>query len=138
MKKALKVMAMLLFVVSMTALTSCKKEKDKLIIGKWECVTATYTDEGVTQTIPYLTGMVWEFKANGTVVAEIPGDYSDVEEVEDNATYVVSGDALTIKSIDSDGDIDTETYIIKELTKSKLVLEERDEDELLVLDFKKI
>jgi uncharacterized protein (TIGR03066 family) len=137
MKKTLKVMTMLLFVVSMTTLTSCKKENTKLIVGRWECVTASYTDDGITESIPALKGMVWEFKADGKVVADVSIDLPDIDINEADATYVVSGDVLTIKSVESDGDIDTEKYLIKELTKSKLVLEERDDDEVLVLEFKK-
>ena len=129
-------MAMLLFVMSMTALTSCNKEKTNLIVGKWECTTATYTEAGVTQSVPWVIGMVWEFKSDGTVISNSI-DIDD-EEIEVSATYVVTGDALTITGVDEDGDIDTETYLIKELTKSKLVLEERDEDELFVIEFKKI
>ena len=129
-------MAMLLFVMSMTALTSCNKEKTNLIVGKWECTTATYTEAGVTQSVPWVIGMVWEFKSDGTVISNSI-DIDD-EEIEVSATYVVTGDALTITGVDEDGDIDTETYLIKELTKSKLLLEERDEDELFVLEFKKI
>ena len=130
-------MAMLLFVVSMTTLTSCKKENTKLIVGRWECVTASYTDDGITESIPALKGMVWEFKADGKVVADVSIDLPDIDIIEADATYVVSGDVLTIKSVESDGDIDTEKYLIKELTKSKLMLEERDDDEVLVLEFKK-
>ncbi len=137
MKKTLKAMAMLLFVVSMTTLTSCKKENTKLIIGRWECVTASYTDDGITESIPALKGMVWEFKADGKVVADVSIDLPDIDIIEADATYAVSGDVLTIKSVESDGDIDTEKYLIKELTKSKLVIEERDDDEVLVLEFKK-
>lgn len=130
-------MAMLLFVVSMTTLTSCKKEDTKLIVGIWECVTASYTDDGITESIPALKGMVWEFKADGKVVADVSIDLPDIDIIEADATYVVSGDVLTIKSVESDGDIETEKYLIKELTKSKLMLEERDDDEVLVLEFKK-
>ena len=127
---------MLLFVMSMTALTSCNKEAEQLIVGKWECTTATYTEDGVTESVPWVIGMVWEFKSDGTVISNSI-DFDD-EEIEVSATYVVTGDALTITGVDEDGDIDTETYLIKELTKSKLVLEERDEDELFVIEFKKI
>ena len=130
-------MAMLLFVVSMTTLTSCKKENTKLIVGRWECVTASYTDDGITESIPALKGMVWEFKADGKVVADVSIDLPDIDIIEADATYVVSGDVLTIKSVESDGDIDTEKYLIKELTNSKLMLEERDDDEVLVLELKK-
>ena len=137
MKKALKAMVMLLFVFSMTALTSCNKEAENLIVGKWECTTATYTDEGSTYSVPELIGMIWEFKANG----ELIGTLLDVEDDDytAEASYVILGNILTITSTDLDGDIDTESYVIKELTKSKLVLEETDEwDETAVLEFKKI
>ena len=137
MKKALKAMAMLLFVFSMTALTSCNKEAENLIVGKWECTTATYTDEGSTYSVPELIGMIWEFKANGDLI----GTLLDVEDDDytAEASYVILGNILTITSTDLDGDVDTESYVIKELTKSKLVLEETDEwDETAVLEFKKI
>ena len=130
-------MAMLLFVFSMTALTSCNKEAENLIVGKWECTTATYTDEGSTYSVPELIGMIWEFKANGDLI----GTLLDVEDDEytAEASYVILGNILTITSTDLDGDVDTESYVIKELTKSKLVLEETDEwDETAVLEFKKI
>jgi uncharacterized protein (TIGR03066 family) len=137
MKKALKAMVMLLFVFSMTALTSCNKEAENLIVGKWECTTATYTDEGSTYSVPELIGMIWEFKANGDLI----GTLLDVEDDDytAEASYVILGNILTITSTDLDGDVDTESYVIKELTKSKLVLEETDEgDETAVLEFKKI
>ena len=130
-------MAMLLFVFSMTALTSCNKEAENLIVGKWECTTATYTDEGSTYSVPELIGMIWEFKANGDLI----GTLLDVEDDDytAEASYVILGNILTITSTDLDGDVDTESYVIKELTKSKLVLEETDEwDETAVLEFKKI
>lgn len=130
-------MAMLLFVFSMTALTSCNKEAENLIVGKWECTTATYTEEGSTYSVPELIGMIWEFKANGDLI----GTILDVEDDDytAEASYVILGNILTITSTDLDGDVDTESYVIKELTKSKLVLEETDEwDETAVLEFKKI
>ena len=130
-------MAMLLFVFSMTALTSCNKEAENLIVGKWECTTATYTDEGSTYSVPELIGMIWEFKANGDLI----GTLLDVEDDDytAEASYVILGNILTITSTDLDGDVDTESYVIKELTKSKLVLEETDEwNETAVLEFKKI
>ena len=131
-------MAMLLFVVSMTALTSCKKENTKLIVGRWECVTASYTEDGITQSIPALKGMVWEFKADGKVVADISIDHPDIDIIEADATYVVSGNTLTIRSVEIDHEVETETYLIKELTNSKLILQERDNDDYLLIEFKKI
>jgi hypothetical protein len=138
MKKALKAMAMLLFVVSMTTLTSCNKEAEKLIVGKWECTTATFTEDGVTQSVPWVVGMVWEFKANGDIISTIPDDLNEGDDETVTATYVVLDDILTITSVELDGEIETTSYIIKELAKSKLVLEERDDNKVFVLEFKKI
>lgn len=131
-------MAMLLFVVSMTALTSCKKEAENLILGKWECVSASYTQDGETYTVSEVNGMVWEFKANGTVTASFPGDLDYDDEDVSTASYIVSDNLLTITSIDEDGEVDTETYTIKELTKTKLLLEEREDEDVASIEFKKI
>jgi hypothetical protein len=133
MKKTIKVMAMLLFVVSMAALTSCKKENKNLILGKWECVTASFTEDGETNSVSGVIGMVWEFKANGTVTATLPEDLDDG----DTASYVVLDNQLTITSTDEYGDIDTQTYTIKELTKTKLMLEKSHGNDLLSVEFKK-
>jgi len=139
MKKTLKVMAMVLFVVSMVSLTSCKKEKANLIVGKWECTSASYTQAGITQSIPWLNGMVWEFKANGTLIGSIPDDLVESDDDAASATYVVSGDVLTVSYVDEDdGDIERESYAIKELTETKLVLEETEDGVTATLEFKKI
>lgn len=136
MKKTLKVMAMLLFVVSMTALTSCSKKSEKLIVGKWECIAASYTENGETQSFTDLNGMIWEFKSDGTVVASMPEDLDD--EADLKVTYVIVDDQLTMSYIDEDGDPEKETYTIKELTKSKLVIEEAIGSQSVTYEFKKI
>ncbi len=82
--------------------------------------------------------MVWEFKADGKVVADASIDLPGIDIIEADATYVVSGNTLTIRSVEIDHDIETETYLIKELTNSKLVLQERDNDDYLLIEFKKI
>ena len=82
--------------------------------------------------------MVWEFKANGTVTASFPEDIDYDEEDVSTASYVVSDNLLTITSIDEDGEVDTEIYTIKELTKTKLLLEEREDDDVVSIEFKKI
>lgn len=129
---------MLLFVVSMTALTSCKKVDTNLLVGNWECVSASYIDDNVQQPLPsYIIGMVWEFKTDGTIVGNV-FDPTDGDDYGTSATYVVSGNLLTIRYRDLDGDLDTETFLINELTNSKLVLRERDDDDLLLLEFKKV
>lgn len=133
-------MAMLLFVFSMTALTSCNKEAEKLIVGKWECTAASYTDEGSTCSVPELIGMIWEFKANGDLIGTLLDDEDDYDDISETASYVILGNILTITSTDLDGDVDSDSYVIKELTKSKLVLEDDDDDwdETAILEFKRI
>lgn len=131
-------MAMLLFVFSMTALTSCNKEAENLIVGKWECTTATYTDEGSTYSVPELIGMIWEFKANGNLIGTVLYDEDDYDDVSETASYVILGNILTITSTDLDGDVDSESYVIKELTKTKLVIKDSDWDEEAMVEFKKI
>jgi hypothetical protein len=136
MKKALKAMVMLLFVVSMTTLTSCNKEAEKLIVGKWECTSAVDTDYSISHTMPWLIGMVWEFKTNGDFIGTIDDDeYGDVTV---SASYSILADVLTITYIDEDGDVESESYIIKELTKTKLVIKDSDWDEEAMVEFKKI
>ena len=127
---------MLFFVVSMTALTSCSKKSEKLIVGKWECIAASYTENGETQSFTELNGMIWEFKSDGTVVGSMPEDFDDGTDL--SVTYVIVDDQLTMSYVDEDGDLDKETYTIKELTKSKLVIEETIGSQSVTYEFKKI
>jgi hypothetical protein len=138
MKKALKVMAMLLFVFSMTALTSCNKEAENLIVGKWECTSAVHTEYSVSHTMPWLIGMVWEFKTNGDFIGTIEDLDDEYGDVTVTASYGILGDILTITYIDEDGDVESESYIIKELTKTNLVIKDSDWDEEAMVEFKKI
>ena len=127
---------MLLFVVSMTALTSCSKKSEKLIVGKWECVAASYTENGETHSFTELDGMIWEFKTDGTVIGLMPEDFDNGTDL--SVTYVIVDDQLTMSYIDEDGDLEKETYTIKELTNSKLVIEEVAEQTTVKIEFKKI
>lgn len=127
---------MLLFVVSMTALTSCSKKSEKLIVGKWECVAASYTENGETHSFTELNGMIWEFKTDGTVIGLMPEDFDNGTDL--SVTYVIVDDQLTMSYIDEDGDLEKETYTIKELTNSKLVIEEVAEQTTVKIEFKKV
>ena len=127
---------MLLFVVSMTALTSCSKKSEKLIVGKWECVAASYTENGETHSFTELDGMIWEFKTDGTVIGLMPEDFDNGTDL--SVTYVIVDDQLTMSYIDEDGDLEKETYTIKELTNSKLVIEEVAEQTTVKIEFKKV
>lgn len=124
MKKTTKVFAMLLFVLSLTILTSCNKTNEQLIIGKWECVTATMTMDGETGTIPGMVGAFWIFGADGTLTGESAENSDPNANASSNpATYVVKDNQVTITGLNHADESRTVIYTIKELTNRKLLLE---------------
>ena len=133
-----KVLTLLLFVASLTAMTSCKKVDKNLIVGSWQCTAATLTEYG--QAAPYVpaVGLIWEFQSDGTLIAELVPEI-DIESV--TSTYVISGNQLTISYRDDEGDLESETYTINELTKTKLKFTENEyeyDDDRITLEFVKL
>ena len=129
MKKAMKIMAMVLFVMGMTALTSCTKDNSDLILGKWKFDKATmsYGGQTVQLTAADLADMmnfqgssdefVVDFKSDGKVYA------SDEPEP---ANYTLDGSKLTVFTPEI-----TFRMTITKLTSSTLVVEpELDDDEM--------
>ena len=123
MKKALKIMAMVLFVVGMTALTSCTKSKEKMILGKWELEKVSASMGGYTfqitanELISMLEAYEGEFEDVDEVILEFKND-GYVYFQGDGARYVLEGDKLTLEA----GEDTLEATII-ELTDSSLTLE---------------
>ena len=152
MKKTMKIMAMVLFVIGMTALTSCSKGKDKLIIGKWEISSISISGGGYNMDLTMeefyeLLGadaedaepIVLEFRNYGKVyMVNMDAD------VEEGLPYSIDGDKLTVQVTDEEGNEEYETMIIKELTEKALTLErtgmveELDDDMTVALHFKKV
>ena len=152
MKKTMKIMAMVLFVIGMTALTSCSKGKDKLIIGKWEISSisisgGSYNMDLTMEEFYELLGadaedaepIVLEFRNDGKVyMVNMDAD------VEEGLPYSIDGDKLTVQVTDEEGNEEYETMIIKELTEKALTLErtgmveELDDDMTVALHFKKV
>ena len=135
MKKAMKIMAMVLFVAGMTALTSCSKSNDKLIVGKWqlEAVSAIYGEESIQLTMDQIAAIAGigeaekvflEFKTDGKV-------YFDGG----SATYKVEGDKLKINE-----ESEAYTITITELTSKALTLEVSDVEDggTFSIHFKKV
>lgn len=152
MKKTMKIMAMVLFVIGMTALTSCSKGKDKLIIGKWEISSisisgGSYNMDLTMEEFYELLGadaedaepIVLEFRNDGKVYMVDTED-----DVEEGLPYSIDGDKLTVQVTDEEGNEEYETMIIKELTEKALTLErtgkveELDDDMTVALHFKKV
>lgn len=128
-------MVMLLFVVSMTALISCNKEAENLIVGKWECTSAIATLDDETEIVSQYIGWVWLFNNDGIVTTEYNGEESETPIVS-TAKYVIDDNQLTFTSLNNE---ETIVYTIKELTSSKLSIElPIEEDSSLSLEFKKV
>ena len=130
MKKAMKIMTMVLFVIGMTSLTSCTKDNSDLILGKWKFDKATmsYGGESVQLTASDLAAMmdlqgissdefVVEFKSGGKVYA------SDEPEP---ANYTLDGDKLTVITPET-----TFTMTITKLTNTTLIVEPQFDDQML-------
>ena len=129
MKKAMKIMAMVLFVVGMTALTSCTKDNSDLIIGKWKFdkASVSFGGESMEMTAADILAMmnyngvseddfIIEFKSDGKVYA------SDEPEP---ANYTVDGDKLKIIAPDT-----TFEMLITKLTNTTLIVEPQFDDQM--------
>ena len=147
MKKTMRIMAMVLFVIGMTTLASCTKSKEKLILGKWELTSfsisgAGYNMEMSVEDFYELMGadeeemedIVFEFKSDGYV-------YMNGE----RAPYSINGDQLIVEgSMYDDEEVEYETMTITELTEKALTLEKTEYvDELdgkmtIAMHFKKV
>lgn len=133
-----KVLTLLLFVASLATMTACKKTDKQLIVGKWKCTAATITDHGQTTPYDLVVGIVWEFKSDGTLIAELAPEI-DIESV--TSTYVVNGNQLHVSYLDDEGELEHETYTINELTQSKLKIKENEydyDDECLTMEFDRL
>ena len=123
MKKAMKVMAMLLCVVTMATLSACSKEDNnqRKIIGSWELVRIYGTNE-IGEEIDEHFGSreeVWTFKSDGTMIFDVSGEsplYSSYTIFDDNKLQIMQ---LIVVQFD-----------IKELTNNKMILH----SEILGLD----
>lgn len=96
---------MLLCVAAFASLSSCSKDNEDLILGKWKCTVDNYTDNNNGLQHHSLVGKIWEFKDGGVLVSD-----------GNSTAYSVSGETITIY-----GGLMSGT--IEELTSSKLVLD---------------
>ena len=120
MRKTLKLIAMLLCVAAVATLSSCSKDNEVLIIGKWEIVKCTDNLLGEDNSI---IGKIWEFKTGGILSSD---GY--------NASYSINGNNIAIWGGLFSGTITT-------LTKQNLVLDlvsGFNPDETKHYEFKKI
>ena len=95
MKKTLKFIAMLMCAVSFAWLSSCSKDYDDLIIGRWKIVQES--SDGVNWHKASWEGVVYNFKTDGT----LEGLGISVPYTIDGTTLVCNGNTFTIISLTS-------------------------------------
>ena len=106
MKKTLKFIAMLMCAVSFAWLSSCSKDYDDLIIGRWKIVQES--SDGVNWHKASLEGVVYNFKTDGTL-----------EALGMSVPYTIDGTTLVCNG---------RTYTIISLTSSELIIREESGD----------
>ncbi len=125
----MKILAMVLFVVGMTALTSCTKSNEKRILGKWQMESISLNFDGMTMQltpeqfvqmlgIPVeeeMEDIILEFKNDGYV-------YSMYGE---KLEYTVVDNQLTIKMDEGEPLVAT----ITQLTDKEMIVEAEEVDE---------
>lgn len=111
-------MAMVLFVVSMTALTSCTKSKEKLILGKWklETITMNYGGQSVSLTTEAFAEMFDDEELKDVIVEFRDNGYAYFNG--QGVPYTIDGDYITVTE-----EGQSMQMTIAELTSSKLLLE---------------
>ena len=134
MKKTTKLFAMLLFVLSLTTLTSCKKTNEQLIIGKWDCITATIIIDNEMETIPQGFRWILDFNNDGVVSSEY---YQDglAHPTITTSKYIISENQISFTSFDGEG---SSIYSIKELTNKKLAIETSEGNNSAEFEFKRL
>ncbi len=121
-------MAMVLFVVGMTALTSCTKSNEKRILGKWQLESISINIDGMSmQMTPeqfvQMLGIPAEEEI-GDLIIEFKND-GYVYSMGDKVEYTVVDDKLTLM-MDEDGPL---AATITQLTDKEMVVEAEEVDE---------
>ena len=115
MKKTLKVMAILLFAVTMVTMSSCSKEDtyQRKIVGKWEVVhdysgSQSFDPANIDQSLydDDDVGEIWEFFSDGSITIDGEG----------GVTYTIQGDYLVFQQLF------VFNYHIQELTNSSMII----------------
>lgn len=120
MKNIFKVFSLALLVGAMFTLSSCKKDNQDLIIGKWSLVSATTNDDMLTQIYPMLIDhMTCEFTEDGTWTETANTGVPEIDKWFNGTTsYSVDGNKIIINNKDDE----LTNITIDELTKNSLTI----------------
>lgn len=126
MKHIFKVFSLALLVGAMFTLSSCKKDNQDLIIGKWSLTSATTDDDLMSELFPLLIDhLTYEFTDDGILtVTASTGDSAIDEFLCGSTNYSIEGNNLIVKAEDEEGRTDINTITIDEITKNSLTLTE--------------
>ena len=116
-KKAIKLTVMLICLTVITTFSSCERENNHRIVGKWKC-TQLSIDGTDWVNYPYDEWSIWCFKSNNTVVDGVTGT---------EHPYSIDGSTILIPLNNPDIDYDgiegyVNKYEIISLTHSELIL----------------
>ena len=108
MKKSLRLTILAAFAVVL-CFSSCTKDPEKLIVGKWKVVSVRCSDQYYSTSVEGDKGATWNFKENGTFtgtlsIMEIIGN-SDV-----SCNYTCDDSSLELRGGDLKGTIDGENF----------------------------
>lgn len=114
MKKTFKFVALALVMVSMFAMSSCKKT-EKLIVGEWTVseIKDIPDAEMDPEEVAMMKLVTFTFNDDNTMTLGVAGFFSMP------GTYEIDDDILTISTV-SDGESDVEKYLIKSISKKEM------------------
>jgi hypothetical protein len=118
------------------ALLSCKKDKEEAepsIVGKWNLTTLFYQDSTTPAETEDFTGEGYYLDLKENL------SYSVLFDGESGAgNYILNNNTITFNLVSGDDDItDEDTYTIKTLSNTELILEAKDATSTYQLQFKK-
>ena len=133
MKKVFRLLTLFVVFGSMAALTSCGKDNQSQIIGKWQyekaSISASLSDPQIQEMVNAFialqeeelneelkSGMI-EFKSDNTFVSYYNG------EAEVTGTYSFENNKLIMVDPNEEGDLANEEFTVKTLTGSQMILE---------------
>lgn len=117
MKKTLRFFALMLGLVSMVMFSSCKKDNEDLIVGKWNVTTISQGSQAMQLSSMGMT-MVFEFTKDGKLFEDVTMNFmGETMTDRQEGTYSVDGDKLLMTA-----DGETEEATIQSLDKKELVI----------------
>ncbi len=109
MKKSLRLIVFTA-IAAMLCFSSCTKDPEKLIVGKWKVVSARCSDQYFGDAVENDKGTTWNFKENGTFTGTM--NIMDFIGSDISCNYTCDDSSLELRGGDLKGTFDGESYNI--------------------------